>query len=162
MRRSWSESSNRSSGNSLTCCDIPLIRSIYDCWYRSASLSLMMASPRRSSVNANRLRRSLRTDDRTSSTLLPAMNRRAIRDALVRALNASARLRIVLLTDKSRPTRAAQGSLSRTSSKYSSRCLAMAWWSLSIGRTSTKRNICTLTASSPMAHDMSRSSHHRP
>ena len=57
--------------------------------------------------------------------------------------------------------RAAEGSAARTSSKYSCRWRMTASVERNIGSTSTKRNICTLTASSDMAQAMMRSSHQR-
>ena len=95
------------------------------------------------------------------SVSVPAMNRRACDIALRRAAIAAASPPSRVRVATSSPSRAAAGRRSRTSSKYSCRCRAIASFVASIGSTSMKRNICTLTDSSAIAQAMIRSSHQR-
>ena len=85
-----SSRSNRvTSGQAFTVGAMASIRSMYACKYRSASTSLVTASPRISSVKARLPSRWVYAASSTSLAEPPAMNRRALAAAPVRAAVAS-------------------------------------------------------------------------
>jgi hypothetical protein len=79
-----------SGGQALTAGEIASSRSKYARKYCSASLSLITASPRMSSVNARERSRSRLAAASTWGRFSPAMNRRAKSAALTRAARATA------------------------------------------------------------------------
>ena len=98
----------------------------------------------------------------TSFGFVPAMNRRAWPIALRRAAMARARPAIERGRGHGQAQPRGRGQvLAARRRKYSCRCRVTASLVASIGSTSMKRNICTLTDSSCMAQAMMRSSHQR-
>ncbi len=154
-----SRSIRSTAGQALTARHRPSIRDRYSAWYFSASASVTVASPSRSTVKARRWRRRRVMACRVSARSRPAMKRWARRSAVRRAVRARSRPVQPSAGSQRRPKRAQGGRCGAASVKYSRRWRVMPRSESIIGSTSMKRNSCVLTASSPMVHSMSRSSH---